>query len=96
MTARILRAEDLVPAGLAESGRLREIQRVAEQFTVAVTEDVAELIDPAHPADPIAAQFVPAEAELTEAPEERADPTGDERWSAGRSRADSDCIEGTI
>jgi len=84
MTARILRAEDLVPAGLAESGRLREIQRVAEQFTVAVTEDVAELIDPAHPADPIAAQFVPAEAELTEAPEERADPTGDERWSPVR------------
>jgi len=79
--ARILGAEEFVPAGLAESGRLREIQRVAEQFAVAVTEDMAELIDPADPADPIAAQFVPTAAELTEAPEERADPIGDERWS---------------
>ena len=67
--ARILGAEDFVSMGLAEPGRLREIRRVAEQFAVAVTEDVAELIDPADPADPIAAQFVPTAAELTEAPE---------------------------
>lgn len=79
--ARILGAEDLVPAGLAEPGRLREIRRVAEQFAVAVTQDVAELIDPSDPSDPIAAQFVPTAAELTEAPEEREDPIGDERWS---------------
>jgi lysine 2,3-aminomutase len=79
--ARILEAKDFVSMGLTEPGRLREIRRVAEQFAVAVTKDVAELIDPADPADPIAAQFVPAAAELTEAPEERADPIGDERWS---------------
>jgi lysine 2,3-aminomutase len=54
---------------------------VAEQFAVALTEDMAELIDPADPADPIAAQFVPTAAELTEAPEERGDPIGDARWS---------------
>ena len=74
--ARILGAEDFVPAGLAEPSRLREIRRVAEQFAVAVTEDVAELIDPADPADPIAAQFVPIAAELTETAEERDDPVG--------------------
>ncbi len=79
--ARILGAADFIPAGLAEPGRLREIRRVAEQFAVAVTEEMAELIDPADPADPIAAQFVPTAAELIEAPEERADPIGDERWS---------------
>src|SRR5436190_18479756 len=79
--ARILGAEDFVPAGLAEPGRIREIQRVAEQFAVAVTDDISELIDPADPADPIAAQFVPTAAELTEAPEERGDPIGDERRS---------------
>ena len=79
--ARILGAEDFVPAGLAEPGRLREIRRVAEQFAVAVTEDVAELIDPADDWDPIAAQFVPREAELAWAPEEGEDPIGDERWS---------------
>jgi lysine 2,3-aminomutase len=42
---------------------------------------MAALIDPADSGDPIAAQFVPTAAELTEAPEERADPIGDERWS---------------
>jgi lysine 2,3-aminomutase len=79
--ARILGLEDFVPAGLAEPGRLRKIRRVAQQFAVAVTEDVAELIDPADDRDPIAAQFVPREAELAWAAEERADPIGDERWS---------------
>jgi lysine 2,3-aminomutase len=79
--ARILGAEDFVTAGLAEAGRLREIRRVAEQFAVAVTEDVAGLIDPANDQDPIAAQFVPREAELASAPEELSDPIGDERWS---------------
>ena len=79
--ARIFGTEDFVPAGLAEPGQLLEIQRVAEQFAVAVTAEMAELIDPADPADPIAAQFVPTAAELTEAPEERTDPIGDERWS---------------
>src|SRR5207248_4468418 len=50
-------------------------------FSVALTEDVAALIDPADPADPIAAQFVPTAAELTDAPEDQVDPIGDERWS---------------
>jgi lysine 2,3-aminomutase len=42
---------------------------------------MADLIDPADPADPIAAQFVPTIAELSEAPDERVDPIGDDRWS---------------
>jgi lysine 2,3-aminomutase len=79
--ARILGAEDFVPTGLAELDRLPEIRRVAEQFAVAVTDDVAKLIDPLDDRDPIAAQFVPREAELAWAAEERADPIGDERWS---------------
>jgi lysine 2,3-aminomutase len=79
--ARVLGAKDFVAAGLAESGRLDEIQKVAEHFAVAVTEDVAELIDPADDRDPIAAQFVPREAELIAGVNERSDPVGDERWS---------------
>ena len=79
--ARILGAEDFVPTGLAEPRRLPEIRRVAEQFAVAVTGDMAELIDPTDHRDPIAAQFVPREAELAWAPEEHADPIGDDRWS---------------
>src|SRR5882724_5114575 len=79
--ARTIGPDDIVPAGLAERGRLEEIRRVAEEFAVALTTDVAALIDPADPADPIAAQFVPSAAELVAAPEDRTDPIGDERWS---------------
>src|SRR3954468_14648324 len=57
------------------------MRRGAERFSVALTEDVAALIDPSDPADPIAAQFVPSIAELNETPEDRADPIGDERRS---------------
>ena len=76
-----LRADDLVEARLVAPERLDEVRRVAEQFAVALTDEVAALIDPADPADPIAAQFVPSAAELETAPEEQADPIGDERWS---------------
>jgi len=76
-----LRAEDLVSAGLVAPEPAGEIRRVAEQFSVALTAEVAALIDADDPQDPIAAQFVPSPAELVTAPEERADPIGDARWS---------------
>ena len=78
---RIKSPEDLVRTGLAEPGRLDEIGRIAGEFSVAITEDMAGLIDPADARDPIGMQFVPSAAELETAPEERADPIGDERWS---------------
>jgi lysine 2,3-aminomutase len=76
-----LHTEVLIENGLVPPERREELRRVAAEFAVAVTKDMAALIDPADPADPIAAQFVPTAAELIEAPEERADPIGDERWS---------------
>jgi lysine 2,3-aminomutase len=76
-----LRTADLVKAGLVAPERLGEVRRVAAQFAVALTDEVAALIDPRDPADPIAAQFVPSAAELETADEERDDPIGDERWS---------------
>jgi lysine 2,3-aminomutase len=79
--AGTLRAKDLVSEGLVEVNRLEEIERVAGEFAVALTTDVAVLIDTANPADPIAAQFVPSRSELEIAQEERADPIGDARWS---------------
>src|SRR6266436_9808247 len=63
-----LRIEDLAERCLVPPERLDELRRVAENFTVALTEDVAGLIDPADPNDPIAAQFVPSGAELETAP----------------------------
>jgi lysine 2,3-aminomutase len=79
--SRLLDAEDLVPKGLVERDRIEEIRHVAGKFAVALTEDMAALIDPADPDDPIAAQFVPTAAELADVPEERVDPIGDERRS---------------
>jgi lysine 2,3-aminomutase len=76
-----LRTEDLIARGLVAPERLNELRRVAANFAVAVTEDMAALIDPADPADPIAAQFVPRAAELETAPDDQPDPIGDERWS---------------
>jgi lysine 2,3-aminomutase len=76
-----LGTEDLIDRGLVAPERTAEVSRVAEKFAVAITEDMADLIDPADPADPISAQFVPTLAELSETPEELADPIGDERWS---------------
>jgi lysine 2,3-aminomutase len=76
-----LRTDDLVERGLVAPERDDELRRVAERFAVAVTDDMAALIDPSDPADPIAAQFVPDAAELTSAPDDQADPIGDEHWS---------------
>ncbi len=70
-------ASDLLAAGLIDESRRAEIDAVAREFALAITPDMAALIDPGDPADPIAAQFVPRDAELTVAPEERADPIGD-------------------
>jgi lysine 2,3-aminomutase len=53
------------------------LEEVAARYAVAVTPAMAELIDPADPADPIARQFVPDAAELTRTAAERDDPIGD-------------------
>lgn len=73
--------DDLGVRGLLPAERLGEVRRVAAQFQVALTEELAALIDPTDPADPIAGQFIPSAAELRTAGEEQADPIGDERWS---------------
>src|SRR5271166_7040459 len=71
----------MVNRGFVDLDRLDEIRRVARQFSVAVTDDMAALIDASDPSDPIAAQFVPNGAELETTPEELVDPIGDARWT---------------
>ena len=70
-------AEDIAGAGLLDPARLEEIEKVTQQYVLAITPDVAKLIDPADPEDPIARQFVPSARELETTLEERADPIGD-------------------
>jgi lysine 2,3-aminomutase len=74
-------ATDLVDAGLAPPAAESDIARVGERYAIAVTPAVAELIDSCDAADPIARQFVPDVRELDTAPNERADPIGDEAHS---------------
>ncbi len=80
MKARILRrADELGAAGLVPARRRRAVERVARRFAVALTPHVTELIETA--GEPIARQFLPTAAELRVAPEERADPIGDDRFA---------------
>ena len=53
---------ELVAAGLAPASSLAELEQVAARYAVAMTADVAGLIDPADPHDPVARQFVPVAA----------------------------------
>ena len=71
------RVADLADAGLVSRSRLAQLETVASRYAVAITPAMVELIDPADPADPIARQFVPDEAELTTLPGENPDPIGD-------------------
>ncbi len=82
MQARSLRKTgELAAHGLIPDGRAKALERVAERYAVAITPAMVALIDPIDAGDPIARQFVPDLAELVVAPEERADPIGDERLS---------------
>ena len=72
---------DLINAGLVSADRRAELEKVAARYAVSVSSEMARLIDPADPHDPIATQFVPSTAELDSSPEERVDPIGDDTHS---------------
>ena len=51
---------ELVERGLAPAADLADLEQVAARYAVAVTPDIAALIDPGDPDDPIARQFIPS------------------------------------
>jgi len=71
----------LCAAGLIAEGNLEQITEVSEEFAIAISPHVHSLIEKSHPADPIAAQFVPTYAEMNWSDDERADPIGDEAYT---------------
>jgi lysine 2,3-aminomutase len=71
-------AAELLAEGLVRPEDVAALDAVAARYAVAVPPALAALIDPADPDDPIARQFIPDSAELDTAPEERADPIGDD------------------
>src|SRR6266581_7238942 len=72
---------ELVAHGLAHAADLADLEKVASRYAVAVTPDIAALIDIDDPDDPIARQFIPTPAELSSQPGESADPIGDHAYS---------------
>jgi lysine 2,3-aminomutase len=68
---------ELVARGLAPSSGLPDLEKVAARYAIAITPQLAALIDPGDPDDPIARQFVPSADELVMQPGENADPIGD-------------------
>jgi lysine 2,3-aminomutase len=82
MPTKTLRSTaDLAEAGLIEPGHAPALAAVGEHYAVALTPAMVALIDPSDRADPIARQFMPDVAELAHAPNEDADPIGDDRHS---------------
>jgi lysine 2,3-aminomutase len=67
----------LVANGLAPASSTAVLEQVAARYAVAITPDVAALIDPNDANDPIARQYVPSADELSTQRVERADPIGD-------------------
>src|ERR1700681_4500669 len=72
---------ELVAHGLAPAADPGDLERVAARYAVAVTPDIAALIDTDDPGDPIARQFIPRAEELAVQPGESADPIGDHAHS---------------
>ncbi|MBR0801595.1 lysine-2,3-aminomutase-like protein [Bradyrhizobium jicamae] len=81
LAATLRQPHELVGAGLVSPAALPELERVAARYAVALTPELAALIDTADPDDPVARQFVPSAEELEEQPGENPDPIGDDAHS---------------
>jgi lysine 2,3-aminomutase len=79
--ATLRQPSELVANGLAPASALADLEKVAARYAVAVTADLAALIERGDPDDPIARQFIPSLEELVAAPGENADPIGDHSHS---------------
>ena len=75
--AALRTARDLAAAGLVDHAQIEPIEEVSKRYALAITPEMANLINPADPDDPIARQFIPSARELETTPEERTDPIGD-------------------
>ncbi|MHB1946701.1 MAG: lysine-2,3-aminomutase-like protein [Gammaproteobacteria bacterium] len=78
MNKKTLRTlEDLIQHELIDQKDLPNLQTVVEDFSLAISDSMLQLIDKTNPEDPIAKQFVPSIQELTISASESTDPIGD-------------------
>ena len=71
----------LQAAGLAREADPAALAKVGARYAVAITPEMARLIDRGDAQDPIARQFIPDVRELQPSPDERADPLNEEGLS---------------
>lgn len=76
--------KSLVDHDLAKKDELPLLEKVIDQFSLAITPDMYQIIDGLNPDDPIAQQFVPRVEELNISPDEIEDPIGDTVFSVVR------------
>jgi lysine 2,3-aminomutase len=79
--ATLRQPAELVARGFAPSATLTDLENVAARYAVAVTPEIAALIDVDDPNDPIARQFIPRADELVMHAGETPDPIGDRAHS---------------
>ena len=72
---------ELLAHGLVSTNAIADLEKVAARYAVAVTPDMAALIEPADADDPIALQFIPSPEELETSAGENPDPIGDHTHS---------------
>src|SRR4029077_21029814 len=77
LAATLRQPTELIERGLAPAADLADLERIAARYAIAVTPDIASLIDSEDAADPIARQFIPSALELVNTPGENADPIRD-------------------
>src|ERR1700674_228708 len=80
-SAALREPAELVAHGLASAADVPDLEKVAARYAVAVTPDIAALIDPGDPDDPIARQFIPSAEELAAQQYENSYPIGDHAHS---------------
>ncbi|XIA62742.1 lysine-2,3-aminomutase-like protein [Bradyrhizobium sp. TZ2] len=81
LAATLRQPSELIERGLAPAADLADLERVAARYAIAVTPDIANLIDSEDADDPIARQFIPSALELVNTSGENADPIGDDAHS---------------
>ena len=68
---------ELADAGLIGLADVADLNAVSARYAIALSPEMAGLIKPGDPNDPIARQFLPSLLEIDISPQERADPIGD-------------------
>ena len=80
---KLTSVDDLITEGLIPEAARAAITDVGARYAIAITPDIASLIDRSDANDPIARQFVPDPRELVTHAAERDDPIGDRSEEPG-------------